>query len=147
MKKISSFQGKYRFLSNFYISPFTDSKNLTWDSVEHYYQAMKSKNPMVRRSIRLAATPAEAKKKGRKIYIRDDWDKIKDRVMLMGLYHKFDQNFELAQRLINLKDYILEEGNTWGDTYWGVYNGRGENKLGKSLMIVRDYFIQEINNG
>lgn len=32
----------------------------------------------------------------------------------------------------------LEETNTWGDTYWGVCEGKGLNMLGKTLMQVRD---------
>lgn len=36
-------------------------------------------------------------------------------------------------------DAELIEGNNWGDTFWGVCNGRGENMLGKLLMEIRDY--------
>ena len=32
----------------------------------------------------------------------------------------------------------LIEGNHWGDTCWGQVNGRGENRLGKILMQLRD---------
>lgn len=32
---------------------------------------------------------------------------------------------------------ILIEKNTWGDTYFGVCNGVGENNLGKDLMSIR----------
>ena len=39
--------------------------------------------------------------------------------------------------VINGEEY-LEEGNTWHDTYWGVCNGKGKNKLGKILMQVRE---------
>lgn len=31
-------------------------------------------------------------------------------------------------------DAELVEGNTWGDRYWGVVDGVGENRLGKLLM-------------
>ena len=44
----------------------------------------------------------------------------------------------MASRLINTGDAILIEGNTWGDTYWGVCDGVGENRLGKLLMEVRE---------
>jgi predicted NAD-dependent protein-ADP-ribosyltransferase YbiA (DUF1768 family) len=32
------------------------------------------------------------------------------------------------------------EGNSWGDTYWGVCKGKGQNKLGHILMQVRSTF-------
>lgn len=32
---------------------------------------------------------------------------------------------------------INNEGNTWGDKFWGVCDGEGENHLGKLLMEVR----------
>ena len=31
----------------------------------------------------------------------------------------------------------LVEGNSWGDTFWGVCRGKGKNMLGKILMRVR----------
>jgi len=50
---------------------------------------------------------------------------------------KFEQNPDLAAKLIATGDEELVEGNTWGDTYWGVCRGVGQNKLGKILMNVR----------
>lgn len=50
---------------------------------------------------------------------------------------KFLQNPVLMQKLIKTKDAKLIEGNTWGDRYWGMCNGVGENKLGEILMMVR----------
>ena len=35
-------------------------------------------------------------------------------------------------------DAVLVEGNWWRDDFWGVYEGKGQNILGKILMIVRD---------
>lgn len=31
----------------------------------------------------------------------------------------------------------------WIDTYWGICNGRGENKLGKILMEIRDVLREQ----
>ena len=50
---------------------------------------------------------------------------------------KFSQNEYLKRRLLETGNALLIEGNDWGDTYWGVCNGRGKNKLGKILMRVR----------
>jgi len=43
----------------------------------------------------------------------------------------------LRSWLLATGDAILEEGNSWGDTYWGVSRGYGENWLGILLMLVR----------
>ena len=49
---------------------------------------------------------------------------------------KFDKG-ELALALKYTGDAELIEGNNWGDTFWGVCNGVGENHLGKLLMARR----------
>jgi hypothetical protein len=43
----------------------------------------------------------------------------------------------LKQLLLATGDKELIEGNTWGDTFWGVCNGIGQNHLGKILMAKR----------
>lgn len=40
-------------------------------------------------------------------------------------------------RLLETGEAYLEEGNDCGDRVWGVYQGQGENRLGKILMKVR----------
>ena len=37
----------------------------------------------------------------------------------------------------------LEEGNNWGDKYWGTVEGEGKNMLGKLLMKVRAILSNE----
>ena len=53
---------------------------------------------------------------------------------------KFRQNEELAKMLLATGDRILEEGNSWNDTFWGVSikTRKGKNNLGIILMKVRD---------
>jgi ribA/ribD-fused uncharacterized protein len=126
---IEAFNGPYRFLSNFFI-PVHDKSN------EHYYQAEKAQWPDERLWVLDAPTPGLAKKRGRKVALRPDWDEIKDEVMLRLLRRKF-KNAGLARLLLATQDADLIEGNHWGDTYWGVCGGIGENKLGKLLMQVR----------
>ena len=82
------------------------------------------------------------KKMGRSVSLRPDWEDIKDDVMLEGLYRKFT-NDELAEWLLDTGDEELVEGNWWGDRYWGVCNGIGQNKLGKLLMKVREELAEE----
>lgn len=139
---IGTFDGKYAFLSNFYPSSITDEDYITYPTVEHYFQAMKTLDTGVRFYIAIQTTPGKAKRLGRRLDLRPDWEFIKDSVMEKALRIKFS-NPELRKALLDTGDEYLEEGNTWGDQYWGVCNGVGKNTLGKLLMKIR----QEIKEG
>ena len=81
--------------------------------------------------------PAEAKKLGRRVELRPEWEYIKERVMFEIVLNKFNQNPQLAKMLLATGEEELVEGNTWGDRTWGVCDGVGQNRLGKILMKVR----------
>ena len=127
---IDSFTGKYRFLSNFHLHK--DGK-----SVEHYFQAAKAVSVVESVWVMDSDTPAEAKKRGRKVIMRPNWDLLKLAVMDHCLQRKFTDP-ELRQMLLDTGEEELVEGNYWNDTYWGVCNGIGENHLGKLLMKTRE---------
>jgi ribA/ribD-fused uncharacterized protein len=131
------FQGEYRFLSNFY--PCTIRlDNVDYPSVEHAYQAAKTADKGEREIIRTAATPGKAKEFGRKVTLRPDWtEDIKINTMYMLLMCKFKNSDDLTVQLLETEDRTLIEGNNWGDTYWGMVDGKGENWLGELLMLVR----------
>jgi ribA/ribD-fused uncharacterized protein len=133
-KIIDSFQGGYRWLSNFY--PFLE--HLT---VEHFYQASKATNKTDFNKILNAADAYECKKLSKTIIMRTDWSNVKYTIMHELIKYKFSINDELCQKLIDTKGTLLIEGNTWGDTYWGVCNNIGNNNLGRILMDVRDNFL------
>ncbi len=133
---INSFRGEYRFLSNFYPAE-VGLGGRTWPTVEHAYQASKTNLEQQREMISLAKTPGEAKRLGRHVCLRYGWEETKLNVMLHLLRGKFD-NPEMKKKLLSTGDAELIEGNTWGDRFWGVCNGEGENNLGKLLMRVRD---------
>ena len=132
---INSFDGKYAFLSNFYEHPISNG-TLTFPTNEHYFQAMKTTDHATRVTIAHASTPGEAKRMGRKVDLRPDWEEIKLQVMETALRLKFADP-ELAAMLKATGDEELVEGNWWNDTFWGVCNGVGENNLGKLLMKIR----------
>lgn len=131
---IDSFTGEYRFLSNFWQSRITDPGS----TVEHWYQAMKTLVPEEQQRIIEAPTPGEAKRLGRTVTLRPDWDDIKLDIMLLLVRQKFYRSQIYTHALLATGDEELVEGNTWGDTYWGVCKGVGENHLGKILMQVRE---------
>jgi ribA/ribD-fused uncharacterized protein len=136
---ITTFRGEYRWLSNFFMRTITVG-NMQWASSEHCYQAAKSKRPEDWEAIQNCASPGKAKSAGRHVLIRPDWNQIKLEVMEEILRAKFDQHADLMEKLQSTKGQQLIEGNNWGDTYWGVCNGRGNNNLGKLLMKIRDHY-------
>lgn len=142
---------EHRFLSNFWLSPFTlsvewDCGPMTFATVEHYYQAMKAVTYNDFRAIATAPTPREAKDLGAKIKMTHIWEAegrnsyllVKEQIMLAALQAKFRQNPELRAKLLGTQNRPLFEYAPWGDTHWGVdkdYMGR--NMLGVLLMYVR----------
>lgn len=133
---IDCFDKEYAFLSNFYPSPITDG-NLIFPTVEHYFQAAKTTNMEEYEAIAAAGTPGQAKRLGRKVTLRPDWEEVKDQVMLEALRKKFSIP-TLREQLLATENKYLIEGNTWGDKYWGVCEGEGLNHLGTLLMRVRE---------
>ncbi len=143
MTPITQFNGEYRYLSNFWRCNLdaieVAGELLTPLTVEHAYQAAKFLDDATRKYILTAPGPAEAKKLGQGGLIRSDWDSVKFEAMDTFIAQKFsDLNPQLCLALVATGDAMLVEGNTWGDTIWGVCRGVGQNHLGKLLMRRRD---------
>lgn len=133
---ITKFKGENRFLSNF--EPvWVEFEGKEYPSTEHAYQAAKTLVEEEREKIRLKDTAAKAKRAGKTVTMRPDWDKVKLQVMEELIRQKFQRD-DLAEKLLATGDQELVEGNTWGDTFWGVCKGKGENNLGQILMKVRN---------
>lgn len=149
IETIINFDGQYAFLSNFFYAPFVYEDNI-YPTNEHFFQAMKTLNPEERKSIAEARTPGVAKRMGRKVQLRDDWEEVKIDVMRLGLRLKFKAHMGLTEKLIETGDADLIEGNTWHDNFWGVCLcpkcQEGQNHLGLLLMETRDRFKGEIEH-
>lgn len=138
MDKIEQFIGDFRFLSNFFPVE-VEYDGHVYKSVEHAYQAAKTLDDNIRKTIREAETASKAKKIGKNITLREDWNDVKIDIMESLLREKFSKQL-FKQLLKNTGDAELIEGNTWGDDFWGVYNNYGHNHLGKLLMKIRNEF-------
>ena len=145
---IREFKDEYRFLSNFW--PYQGKellgppapilwKDVTYATAEHLYQCAKANNPFDRQRIITAETPGLAKRIGGDVQLRPDWEQIKHEVMLKTVRAKFQQNPDLAGKLLATGNEELVEGNWHGDGHWGydLKTSHGENWLGRILMIVR----------
>jgi len=135
---VEGFFKEHRFLSNFHKAAFIDKDGREWATTEHYYQAKKSNDFQLQEECRLLPL-GEVKRWGRNVEMRSDWESgVKDRVMLEALIYKFTQHDDLKEKLLATSERHLEETNWWKDTYWGVYDGSGQNKLGLLLMGLRN---------
>ena len=123
------FKGPYAFLSNMYTCNVEG-----YPCVESMFQAEKCKLGIEKGQFKFMNGYA-AKAQGRRVILRPDWEMVKVDVMRSVLKCKFKG--ELLERLKAIEEDIIEH-NTWGDTFWGVCNGVGNNMLGKLLMELRD---------
>lgn len=145
---ITEFDGKYAFLSNFFYSPFVFD-DIIYPTNEHFFQAMKTLDQEERRKIAEAKTPGAAKRMGRKVQLREDWEEIKENMMRLGVTLKFQAHPHLAQKLVETNDAYLIEGNSWHDNIWGscfcdkCATISGKNLLGQILMDERKRLITE----
>ena len=138
---IVEFDGEYAFLSNFYDSPIF-YEGITYPTNEHFFQAMKTLDIETRKAIAAAPTPGAAKRMGRHVSLRPDWEQVKVDVMRTGLMLKFT-DAALAEKLLATGDEELVEGNWWHDNTWGnchcteCSRKGGRNLLGMLLMELR----------
>lgn len=139
---IYGFFGEYRFLSNFHECNISYD-GVTYKSSEALYMALKTTDSNLRQHI-ASLNPSAAKKFGRTIQLRPHWDDVKSIAMTVAVSNKFYQNTALAAALLETGDKYLEETNNWGDTYWGVCDGKGINMLGKVLMYIREELRNDI---
>jgi ribA/ribD-fused uncharacterized protein len=136
--KIESFHGEYRWLSNFWPCEIIYDGG-TYPSTEHAFQAAKTLDITERFAFINMRTAGEAKRAGKKVTLRADWQEVKFNVMRQVLAKKFTCTNDLGKQLVATGDAELIEGNTWNDTIWGVCNGVGDNMLGKLLMELREH--------
>lgn len=134
--EIAEFRGEHRFLSNFYPAEISHD-GITYPTTEHAFQAAKTLDFGERWEISQLPTPGDAKRAGKGVQLRPDWEQVKEQIMLELVILKFASHVELREKLLATGQAQLIEGNVRGDEYWGVCNGKGLNALGSILMLVR----------
>lgn len=137
MNPITEFKGEFRWLSNFSPVDINFDGDI-FPSVEHAYVAAKIGDKSVREEL-IAMTAGQAKRFGRKFPLAPDWGDIKITIMKALIHRKFEQE-PYRSKLLATGDVYIQEGNTWGDKYWGVClrTGEGNNFLGQLIMHKRE---------
>lgn len=141
---IDRFAGRWFFLSNFQPAVF-DLEGIRWSSTEAAFNGLKTLDPEQRAWVAAAGSPAEAKRRGRRVTLRPRWDQdIRFRVMADVLEAKFTAHPARRDALLSTGTAELVEGTTWHDQTWGNCTcGRpacarpGLNHLGRLLMELR----------
>lgn len=140
---INFFKDEYEDFSNF--TPVVIYyEHYNYPSVEHAYVAAKTTDFMFRKKI--LEIPADkagrAKRLGKRVKLRPNWDLMKYALMKRFLMQKFSYE-KFKKLLLSTGDCFIEEGNYWHDNFWGncyckkCENIKGENKLGILLMEIR----------
>lgn len=132
------FRNEFACLSNMYPTPLKIN-GLCFSCAEAAFQSFKTTDPEIRKKFQFITGP-EAKRLGRKVELRPDWNEIRIAVMREVLKCKlkhYPSIYGVIAHAANTPGGVVEE-NTWNDTFWGVCNGRGENHLGKLLKELYD---------
>ena len=146
------FHSDSSFLSNFYPSPIW-ADNTAFPSAEHYYQVTKCKMAgelVTAKRVQAAQTPLDAKKMADTIQDSAEWRAKRDEVMAQVLDAKFDQNRDLAKKLMATGEAKMFE--TTMNTYFGIgatlhskevrdMSFKGLNKLGELLQAKREALL------
>ncbi len=141
---VKQFNKEYERFSNFF--PCTvNFEGRDYPTIEHAFQASKSKDEMFRKKI--SELPADiagkAKRLGRQVVLRKDWSMVNISIMRNLLMQKFAYD-SFKELLISTDDEMIIEGNYWHDNFWGdcyckkCKDIEGKNNLGKLIMKVRE---------
>ena len=141
---IEKFKGEYRWLSNFAPCQVT-LDGLTYPSVEHAYQSAKNNEHAWKRYCQTEPDPVKVKRESKKVKLMPGWDTHKVQVMTHLIDQKFNQH-PYKNMLLDTKKEYIQEGNTWGDTFWGVdlRSDKGKNVLGKLIMDKRERLFLDL---
>lgn len=132
----------YGCFSNFYPCK-VEFNGVIYQNSEAAWQAQKTLAKHKQMEF-ASMNPSQAKRAGRSVNLRKDWESIKYKLMVNVLKAKFSQNKELGEILKATGNATIVEDTTgWHDNLWGSCSCprcdciTGQNLLGKALMEVR----------
>lgn len=160
MREMTCFFGADSPLSNWHPARFTfhGRQFANTEQFMMYCKAMLFGDTEIADKILQAKTPKEQKALGRKVRNFDEkiWTAKCEKFVRIGCLEKFKQNPDLANSLMDTGSTELVEASPY-DRIWGVglsandpricdrAQWRGENRLGKVLMQVREALAAEQN--
>lgn len=145
MAILKQFSGALAPLSNMYLAPVRWEGHM-YGSAEQAYVAAKTNDPIIKAKVQAIQSPWDCKRFGRTIDSRSDWFRVRVQIMHGIVSDKFTRNPELREFLRQTDPSKLVEVNSWGDTFWGVCNGKGSNWLGRILQEVQQQLSRVVHN-
>lgn len=140
---VTAFRGRHEWLSNFHRRPLRH-RGLWFPTAEAAFQADKTLDPELRAAFAATASPHDARRMGRDVQLRPDWDRHWRHVAMAEVLASKFTDPELASLLVDTGTALLVEGNTWCSNDWGDCGCSrhratpGLNLLGRALMAQRD---------
>ena len=112
---------------------------LTWPSVEHYFQGMKFNDPHLRRRIALAHSPHEARRLARRTFWkrRRDWKKVQVVVMTRGVYLKCRTHPDVGHALLQTGDRAIVESSLRWTVGKAISDARDDDKVDIAIGVNR----------
>lgn len=150
-------KGEFRTFSNQAEYPIQIS-DVRFPTVEHYFQATKAKefgDDEIYEKILKTPSGKAVKALGKKVknFIKESWDDKRLEIMMRGVKAKFVQHPELQKQLMATGSRPIGEADA-RDSFWGIGTSenteksadvakwKGQNRLGKIIMALRDEFKQ-----
>jgi ribA/ribD-fused uncharacterized protein len=144
---INSFRDIHACLSNFYHYP-VNACGWLCPTNEHGLVLSKCATSWDKQRVTDAmssgSTPGMAKRMGRHVDLRKEWEAIKIPVMTELIRQKFVVDSFPGKHLMLTYPSLLVEGNVWHDQFWGDCRcdrsgcvEPGQNWLGRLLMVRR----------
>lgn len=137
-------EGELGYLANYSPHGFSID-HVFYKTAEHFYQASKFDDPVLREKIISCETPREAACIGRdRMNPRiPNFKEKKLDVMYQGVLEKFRQNPAICDKLLKTGNEEIRE-MTDQESYWGMGpHMDGENHMGQILMKVREQLRKE----
>ena len=136
-KTVKEFQGEYRWLSNFATVEIVLG-DFKYPSTENAYMSEKNSDTGWKKYCSEETNPSKVKSESRQVDLVEGWNENRLTTMYPILLQKFTQE-PYKSKLLATGNMELQEGNKWGDTFWGVdlKTGEGQNNLGKLIMRIR----------
>ena len=136
----------FGYLSMFYKAPFS-LDGFEWQTLMHYMAAKKflKTDPEYAEEIRTTENSAIARAKGlnKTHKIDEDFDALES--LKRALIAKFEQNDDIAEKLVNTEEEKMFEYENAKDNFFGIgADGKGENHFGKLLFETRKHLLEMV---
>ncbi len=123
----------YEEFGNYYKCNFVVN-GVTFSCTEQYYQYIKCENNKeLQHQILQQTNPRKMWSIGQKCVLSINWEFIKVEIMNLGNLHKFNQNKQLADKLINTGNAYITFNENNGD-FWDTKNKMILNNIRLDLL-------------